>query len=317
VITTLVRYAAQNLSLLLAIFYLKVLVVKLLRITYRHYVRIVTLKKGPNLARKSNGWVKIYSKILEEDLTPSQFKFFVGSILLANPPKTNGAGTVDLTIRQMADALKMSRSEIWRREKELAELGLIKFKDTGFLVTKYEYYQSGQKTVPPTGQSANVECPAHGTVSPAHGTVTIPSVPPTGQSVPFLEPVPPHKKEEDNTKKINKKHEPSVPDPFNEDKKKVFEGLKNRRGFNSPNAGGEAKAITWMLKQQYNVEQILACYDSLKKDPFWSSKPLFMMSVKSNIGEFVKKGTGDGKVVKSASPYSTAALKASIGKPLG
>jgi len=93
------------------------------------------------LSRQSNGWVKIYPGILEEDLTPSQFKFFVGAIILANPPSTNQAGTVDLTVRQLSTRLKMSTAEVWRREKDLAGKGMITLQKGGFSINKYQFYQ--------------------------------------------------------------------------------------------------------------------------------------------------------------------------------
>jgi hypothetical protein len=87
----------------------------------------------------------------------------------------------------------------------------------------------------------------------------------------------------------------STPDPLYENRKKIFEGLKARRGYNSPKPGAEAAAITWMLKQGHAVEQVLYAYDKMVKDPFWDNKFLSMQSVKSQIGEILKKGEGYGK----------------------
>ena len=93
-------------------------------------------------------------------------------------------------------------------------------------------------------------------------------------------------------KETLKEKEAQGPEPpdFNEWRKKVFEGLKTRRGYNSPNAGAEAGAITWMLKQGYTVENILAAHDKLKQEPFWAAKFLNMQSLKSQIGELQKGG---------------------------
>jgi len=77
------------------------------------------------------------------------------------------------------------------------------------------------------------------------------------------------------------------------DQKTAFEGLKERRGYNSPQAGAEAKAITWMLKQGYVVEQILGAYDKLKQDEFWRDKLLNMQSVKAQIGEIFRGRRSD------------------------
>ncbi len=79
------------------------------------------------------------------------------------------------------------------------------------------------------------------------------------------------------------------PDPFTQARKQVFEGLKERRDYNSPQAGAEAKAITWMLKQGYMVEQILGAYDKLKQDEFWRDKLLSMQSVKAQVGEIFRE----------------------------
>ncbi len=79
------------------------------------------------------------------------------------------------------------------------------------------------------------------------------------------------------------------PDPVTQARKHVFDGLKERRDYNSPQAGAEAKAITWMLKQGYMVEQILGAYDKLKQDEFWRDKLLSMQSVKAQIGEIFRE----------------------------
>ncbi|GAH52850.1 unnamed protein product, partial [marine sediment metagenome] len=100
---------------------------------------------------KGAGWVKIHRKILMTEFTPSQFKFFVGAILLAKSPKSQDSGLVDLSVRQLADELRMSRSEVWRRERELEKMEMITLSDKGFVINNYDYYQIG-KTVPPTGQ---------------------------------------------------------------------------------------------------------------------------------------------------------------------
>ncbi len=74
---------------------------------------------------------------------------------------------------------------------------------------------------------------------------------------------------------------------------KVFELLKERRGYNSPNAGAEAKAITWMLKQDYSVTDIMKAHQVMSQQPFWKEKELLMASVKGQIGK-MKKGAGGG-----------------------
>jgi hypothetical protein len=75
-----------------------------------------------------------------------------------------------------------------------------------------------------------------------------------------------------------------------EPRKEVFTGLKARRGYNSPKAMAEAKAINSMLKKEYTPELILKTWDILKADKFWQGKELFMMTVESQIGAVLKLG---------------------------
>jgi hypothetical protein len=101
------------------------------------------------------------------------------------------------------------------------------------------------------------------------------------------------------------------PDSFTEKRAKIFTGLKERRGYNSPQAGAEAQAVTWMLKQGYGVEQIMGAYDKLKQDEFWRDKLLNMQSVKAQIGEIFRdrskhgqqeSGTGRGAPAHKSDP---------------
>lgn len=138
---------------------------------------------------KGDGWVKIHRKILVTELTASQFKFFVGAILLAKSPKSKDSGLVDLSVRQLADELRMSRSEVWRREKELEAVGMLALLDKGFIINNYDYYQTG-KGVPPAGQSADTKTP---TTVPSTGQQPEKGVPPTGRSVPSRETESAHK----------------------------------------------------------------------------------------------------------------------------
>ena len=143
---------------------------------------------------KGDGWVKIHRKILGTDLTASQFKFFVGAILLAKSPKSKDSGLVDLSVRQLAMELRMSRSEVWRREKELEAAGMLTLLDKGFRINNYDYYQTGKgvpykgqpeptktsSSVPPRGQKEENSVPPEGRSVPPEGR----SVPPEGRSVP-------------------------------------------------------------------------------------------------------------------------------------
>ena len=90
----------------------------------------------------------------------------MGAILLAKTLNSPNPGLVDLSIRQLADELRMSRSEVWRREKELEEMEMLTLLDKGFTINNYEYYQTG-KGVPSTGHTK-----VDNSITP---------VPPTGQ----------------------------------------------------------------------------------------------------------------------------------------
>lgn len=74
----------------------------------------------------------------------------------------------------------------------------------------------------------------------------------------------------------------------NEQVREIFAAIKERRGWNSSKHSAEAKAIRQMLRENYTVEEILACYDNLKQQAFWHDKPLMMMSVQRQIGEWRK-----------------------------
>lgn len=83
---------------------------------------------------------------------------------------------------------------------------------------------------------------------------------------------------------IKEKKDADAPDPRVREISLTLEGV---RGHISPSYGQEAKAIKWMLRF-YESQQILDCYAALKKDPFWREKHLDMMSVKKQIGAWLK-----------------------------
>ncbi len=102
----------------------------------------------------------------------------------------------------------------------------------------------------------------------------------------------------------NKKKNPEIDKIFEEKVKKVFEGLKERRGIPSPQAAAEAVGIRWMLHQNFTVEQILSSYDYLKTDMFWMGKFLSMQSLKTQINDVVKQGGQSHGVNKKYNPKS-------------
>ncbi|MFC1977374.1 replication protein [Chloroflexota bacterium] len=116
---------------------------------------------------------------------------------------------------------------------------------------------------------------------------------------------------ETNKEMVNKtilKNNSQLPDkkvdPLNELRAKVITLLEEKRGYKSPKPGAEAKAITWMLKQSYSVEDIMNTYQVMSEKPFWKDKELFMASVQGQIGK-IMKGAGDGQLLK----VSAAGLK--------
>ena len=72
----------------------------------------------------------------------------------------------------------------------------------------------------------------------------------------------------------------------------TMDTLESLRGYPSTNYGQDVKGVKGMEKLGYTTAEIMACYESKKKDPWWKEKPLTMMSVKSAIGEWKKHQTG-------------------------
>ncbi len=66
--------------------------------------------------------------------------------------------------------------------------------------------------------------------------------------------------------------------------------LEKERGYRSPLWAAEAKAIKWMLGQSRSPEDILACWRAMKRDPWWASRELLLMSVQKEIGQWVSGG---------------------------
>jgi hypothetical protein len=47
---------------------------------------------------------------------------------------------------------------------------------------------------------------------------------------------------------------------------------------------GEGRAAKWLAEQGYTPDDVRACYAEMKRDQFWSDKPLSLSSVKNRIG---------------------------------
>jgi hypothetical protein len=86
---------------------------------------------------------------------------------------------------------------------------------------------------------------------------------------------------------VPKKSRSKISDPPDPRVTEVMKALQQRRGYAPPRYGAEAKEVKNMLKAKYTPEQILGCYNWLKSQPFWVSKPLRAYQIANHIGEFV------------------------------
>lgn len=68
--------------------------------------------------------------------------------------------------------------------------------------------------------------------------------------------------------------------------KAVMEWYRETIGYPIPNGGKEAAAVNWMLRNSYSPDDIKGCYEHLKAQRFYADKPLSLMTVKTNIGEW-------------------------------
>ncbi len=68
----------------------------------------------------------------------------------------------------------------------------------------------------------------------------------------------------------------------------IMAAISSRVGYQIPLYAKEAAAVKHALKQGYSSEQFLACWEILKKDPFWQNKWLPLTKVVENLGEFTK-----------------------------
>ena len=80
----------------------------------------------------------------------------------------------------------------------------------------------------------------------------------------------------------------------------VMQTMELKRTYKSNRYAQEAKAVKQMLQQGYTPDQIIRCYQDMKKDPFWTEKSLFMNSVAGHIGEWTvhqsRNGAEDDKL---------------------
>jgi len=172
----------------------------------------------------------------------------------------------------------MSRSEVWRREKELEEMEMVTLMDKGFTINNYEYYQTG-KSVPPTGQKMDGKptpsVPPTGRSVPPTGR----SVPPTGRSVPLHTSESAHKKVK-NIKNILKKPIFAIPEWIDKNTWKDF--LEMRR---------EKRAIP----TEKAKELLIKALDKLRKEGHDPTEVLNQSIMRNYTGVFPLKEVKNGE----------------------
>lgn len=64
-----------------------------------------------------------------------------------------------------------------------------------------------------------------------------------------------------------------------------------RLGYTPSAPATEGRSAKNLLKQypDLNIEQIMSCYDWLKKDNFWKTKPVTLATVHKNLGEWLQQ----------------------------
>ena len=73
---------------------------------------------------------------------------------------------------------------------------------------------------------------------------------------------------------------------------RLFELLKEKRGYDSTKPGREAKAMTWMLNHDYSITDIMKTYEIMSQKPYWKDKELFLDFVQADIGKIIKGSAG-------------------------
>jgi phage replication O-like protein O len=87
--------------------------------------------------------------------------------------------------------------------------------------------------------------------------------------------------------------------------KEILLAYQERLGYPIPNWGQAGKAASHALKLGYTKDEILACYDALKEQPFWASKTISLQVVLNNIGEWKKQRKPKPTIVVSNDDYFT------------
>lgn len=66
-------------------------------------------------------------------------------------------------------------------------------------------------------------------------------------------------------------------------------------GYKIRNGAADGKAAKQILDEGYTIQQVIDCYQHMKRDPFWRGSHLSLVSVYKQIGAFVQSQNGNGR----------------------
>ena len=98
---------------------------------------------------------------------------------------------------------------------------------------------------------------------------------------------------------------PSLPINQTSPVKELMKRFELRLGYVPRPYGAQAKAAKSMLADGYTEDDVMGCWESLKRDPFWAVKSLSLVVVQREIGEWVRLGK----------PVATGSLRPSPAAP--
>ena len=84
-------------------------------------------------------------------------------------------------------------------------------------------------------------------------------------------------------------------------------------GYPIPNGAQEGKAAKKILNAGYTIQQVIDCYQSMKKDSFWQGKHLSLVSVHKQLGAFLQAQNGNGRTDCVNDVWQS--IKIALGKP--
>jgi phage replication O-like protein O len=229
-----------------------------------------------------NGHIRIANEIVEEALCKTNLSAYESRILWFILRKTYGWNKKsDRISYTQFEETGITRRHIARTLCQLKNRNIITVSGNGQRL-KYSFQKDYTKW------DGNIKGRAHSTITNRgngqnhylKGDKPLP----IGVTKPL--PIGVNTKDNKDTNKRQGRKQVSSSSLENKQVREVFAALKERRGYENPNPGAEARAMRWMLQHGYTPSEILGCYDYLKAQPFWQDKPLTMMSVKGQIGEW-------------------------------